>query len=73
MLYDDFKLDADNLLTMRELLKKVEAFWMKLHISIDHPEIYEVPDENLFCPKLFVIDQIGHSVVEYINQVIPED
>ena len=73
LVYGDFKFDADSLLTMRELVKKVEAFWMKLHISIDYPEIYEVPDENLFCPRLFVIDQIGRSVVEYINQVIPED
>lgn len=73
LVYDDFKFDTDSLPTMRKLLKKVELFWIRLYISIEHPEIYEVPDENVFCPRLFVMDQIGRSVVEYINQATPEE
>jgi hypothetical protein len=73
LVYDDLELDADSLFIMRELLRKVEAFWTRVYISIDHPEVYELPDENLFLPKLFVVDQIGRSVVEYINQIVLED
>ena len=73
LVYDDYKFDTDGLPTMRKLLKKVELFWVKLYISIEHPEIYEVPNENVFCPRLFVMDQIRQSIVEYTNQVTPEE
>ena len=61
--------DVDCLLVMRDLLKKVELHWMRLYISIENPEICDIPDDDIFCPRLFVIDQIGRSVVGYVDEV----
>jgi len=70
LISESFDFDIENLSETRELLAKVELFWIRLYISIDNPEIYEVPDENIFCPRLFVIDQIGKSIREYIEQIL---
>lgn len=70
---NEFSLDIDSLFTIRELLKKVELFWTRLYISIDHPEIYEIPDESIFCPRLFVIDQVNKSVSEHLVGMTQQD
>ena len=67
LVYEGLKFDIDILFKMRGLTKKVELFWVRLHISIDYPEIYQIPDKDVFCPRLFIMDQIGRAVVEYIN------
>jgi len=64
-----FEVDIDHLQRIREMLVKVEVFWARHHISIDHPEIYEVPDEHIFSGRVFLMDQVLRAVGDYMEEV----
>jgi len=64
-----FGVDPSRLQRIRELIIKVEMFWARFHISIEYPEIYDVPDEDIFSGRVVLIDQILRAVVEYLEKV----
>jgi hypothetical protein len=66
---EGFGVDIDRLQCIRELLVKVEMFWARHQISIDHPEIYEVPDERIFSGRVLLMDQILQAIADYLEEV----
>jgi hypothetical protein len=69
LVYKGWGVDVNRLERIRELLVKIETFWARNSISIDHPEIYEVPDEDIVCGRVFLMDRILQAVADYMEEV----